>query len=484
MSPRSLSRKANVGLDLQGTSAGLVGAYTAAVKLSLNRIQRLDSTIAAFNTMCPDVLSLAQRLDDEAGTPHFQPRPLHGVTLAVKDLGDHVAGVPHTYGVSSGPHLASIEDSRLVARAKRWGAIVVGKTSTPAFGHRTTTINIDGRPTRSPVTGGNAGGSSGGSAAAVAAGMTRIAFGSDAAGSIRVPASLCGVLGLKPTAGRVAGRASARTGVLLAQGGPIARNVADLALALDVMAGPTDDDPSSLPAPCKSFVAATTRPIVGTSVSVCTEFGGFRLEPEVAEAIELTVAMLSAMGCRVTRRRLNFDMSHQAMQAAALRGIGHSVTDAIANVYGPAPTMTTQPSWFQHEPVLAELVRRTLREGAACWRDDESIRASVAATLSAELRRCDVIVSATTATAYVAHDSKMPGPVCIDGQTVDPIVGWCLTYPCNFSGHPAITIPLVTTRSGHPVGVQVIGPRFGEPLLLSIAAACERTFQWRNLPPI
>lgn len=221
--------------------------------------------------------------------------PLHGVPVAIKDLFDYKAGVRNTYGSKPLADYVPDRDATYVERLENAGAIVLGKTNTPEFGHKATTDNLLFGPTSTPFAPGkNAGGSSGGSAAAVADGLAAIAQGSDAGGSIRIPASFCGVYGLKTSFGRVA--AATRPDAFLphtpfSHSGPLTRSVEDAALMLGVMAGPHTRDPFSIPYDGTDYLAATHRSVEGLRIAYSPNFDVFSVQ-EGVEAIVNSAARM------------------------------------------------------------------------------------------------------------------------------------------------------------------------------------------------
>src|SRR5215475_12266472 len=252
------------------------------VEASLARIAATDSAIHAMPTLC------AERAKAEAASANAGSL-LAGLPIAVKDLED-VAGVRTTYGSPIYAAHVPARSDLMVERLEGAGAVVVGKSNTPEFGAGANTYNQLFEATRTPwQTDLTAGGSSGGSAAALAAGQVWLATGSDLGGSLRTPASFCGVVGLRPSPGRVAGGPSKLPFDSMSVKGPMARNVGDVALMLDAMAGRSDEDPMSLEAPAEPFLAAALAPRLPRRVAYSPDLGICHLAPAVRDAADEAV---------------------------------------------------------------------------------------------------------------------------------------------------------------------------------------------------
>src|SRR5438876_3610615 len=266
----------------------------------LQRIGRLNKELNAYVLVLADEARQKARDAEKALSGKQEHPPLLGLPIAIKDLFDMKAGVPNTFGCKPFKDYVPDVSATYVERLERAGAIVLGKTNTPEFGHKGVTDNYLFGPTNTPFRiGKNAGGSSGGSAAAVAAGLAPLAQGSDGGGSIRIPAAWCGVYGFKASFGRVAAVARPDAFMLavpFAHAGPIARSVADAALMLGVMSGPDDRDPYSLPAEGADYAAATRRPVAGMRVAWSPDLGVFPIDPEVARVTREAVAAFEEAG--------------------------------------------------------------------------------------------------------------------------------------------------------------------------------------------
>src|SRR5439155_20074769 len=243
----------------------------------LDGIARRNQTVNAYVLVLHEEARRLAREAEKAVVSGATLGPLHGLPIAIKDLFDFKAGVRNTFGCKPFKDWTPTVSATYVARLEEAGAIVLGKTNTPEFGHRGITDNYLFGPTSTPFRlGKNAGGSSGGSAAAVADGLAPVAQGSDGGGSIRIPAAWCGVYGIKPSYGRVASVARPdgfALAVPTAQSGPLARSVADAALMLGAMVGQDGRDPFCLPDDGADFMVALLRGVVGMRVAMCLELG-------------------------------------------------------------------------------------------------------------------------------------------------------------------------------------------------------------------
>ncbi len=449
----------------------------------LDAIERRNPSINAYVTVLADSALEAAQAAERAVMRGDALGPLHGVPFALKDLFETKAGVRTTYGsLPLRDHVAAAT-STPVARLEAAGAIALGKTNTPEFGYKGTTDNRLFGPTSTPFAPGkNAGGSSGGSAAAVAAGLAPLGEGSDGGGSIRIPAAMCGVYGFKATFGRVP--VAARPDAFLlhtpyAHSGPLTRSVEDAALMLRVMAGPDPRDPLSLPELHDDLEAATRAPVAGMRVAYSPDFGGFPVEPRVRAVVERALGALEELGMHVEVVDFAWTRPHQELadmwtrtsavrareSAVSMQRAGIDLLGALAEELDPD---------YRHKLERAKAV------SAVEYRLDDVLRTEVYDTLQDVFDDHDLVVTPTLCVAGIdnAADGTTRGPDEVEGQRVDPFIGWCLTYPINFTGHPAASLPAGTTPEGLPVGMQLIGRRFEDARVLAASAAFERARPW------
>lgn len=402
--------------------------------------------------------------------------PLHGVPIVTKDLYADKAGVRSTCGSRALADRVATGTTPYVGLLEAAGAIVVATTNTPEFGYKGTTDNSLIGPTRNPWNLAlNAGGSSGGSAAAVAAGLVPLAQGSDGGGSIRIPASMCGVIGVKATFGLVpmVGRPNGfNLHTPFAHAGPLARTVDDTAAMLDAMVAHHPRDPFSVPRPPGSFRPDPDGDLRGLRVGYSPDLGGFPVETDVREAVERSLRQLEAAGATIVPTRIGwpadpYELSLLWRRESAIRNL--ETIEAYRRtglVEGTDDDRLTEG----FREVLALGRRQTLLES----RLDDALRTACFDVVEDVLEDVDVLASPVTSVAGVPNgEGDTFGPTTVNGEPVDPCIGWCLTFPFNFTPHPAASVPAGLTPQGVPVGLQLVARRFEDHRLLEAARALE-----------
>jgi Asp-tRNA(Asn)/Glu-tRNA(Gln) amidotransferase A subunit family amidase len=438
----------------------------------LDRIESVNPVINAFVHVDRDqvlrdaaALTEARRRGDELG-------PLHGVPFSIKDL-TAVAGVPLTFGMVPLKDNVTDRDAVCVRRLRAAGGLFLGKTNTPESGYYGGTDNHLFGPTHNPWRhGGTPGGSSGGAAAAVAAGLGPLAEGSDGAGSVRVPAALCGVVGLKPSTGRIPQTILPGRFYHWAYHGPITRTVADSALMLDVLAGPDPADPLSLPADGSDFPAACAGDVRGWRVAYSPDLGFARVDPEVAAVCRAAVGVFEELGARVTEATPAWGDPEEAMW----NGIW------VPGFAGEHDLLDWDGLRGQVDDELIELMHEGERlTGVDVGRAD-TFRGAMWDTFAAFMADHDLLVSPTLSEASFPLDRFAPG--WLDGESLRRrLLGWLLTYPYNMLGTPAITVPAGFTSDGRPVGLQIAGRLHADAAVLRAAANLERARPWADHRP-
>lgn len=433
------------------------------VESSLAEIDRLNPKLNAFIAMRADEALAEARAMADAIARGEDPGPLAGLPVGVKDLQD-VTGMVTTFG--SKIHLddpPATEDDAEVAKLRAAGAIVVGKTNTPEFAWSGYTNPPAFGPTRNPWNlERTPGGSSGGSASALASGMVPVATASDGGGSIRIPANFSGLFGLKPNLGRV-GHSKRPGWQFLSVSGPLTRTVSDAALLLDVTAGPVAGDPFVLPKPADLFRENLTR-WGGGRVVASLNLGWGPIDPEIEKVVGRAIDRLGEIGGEVEEVESVFpeDPARWWITLAAADGAydqSHNLATK-ADLYDPLLLMQLQ--------LGSTVTREAYQEGLAK-------RYELTAALDNLLGDDGLLVAAVTAVPPYAAEG--PHPTEVAGVPIPP-TGFIRTYPINFTGHPAASVPCGLTTDGLPVGLQVIGPRFREDLVLSFALACEEAWPW------
>ena len=431
------------------------------VTASMNRIERLNPVLNAFVALCPE-----RALAEAEGIAPGDPRPLCGVPIGVKDLLSATEGLPTTHGSAGFGDWIADHDAAHIRRLREAGAIVVGKTNTPELGLRPVTENARFGATRDPWNIElSAGGSSGGSAAATAAGMVALADGSDLGGSIRIPASCCGVVGFKPSRGRVSiGPDFGAIGLGAPADGTLTRTVRDTAAALDAIAGYEPGDHHFLPTGDTPYAAAAERPPGPTAVTVSlTAPIGVPIDPEPLAA---------------------------ARDAAdALAQLGHDVREGVPawdDEAFPSSWATFATGTVEHlVRVIERLHRRAVQPGdlelaTRAWVIDSTPVTLVdyleaAERLWAFSRRVirswppDSVLLTPTLTRLPAEIASLGS---VAGVTDDAVRFSALVRIWNVTGQPAITVPLDAVGN-IPVGIQLVGPPGRDDLVISLAAQLE-----------
>jgi amidase/aspartyl-tRNA(Asn)/glutamyl-tRNA(Gln) amidotransferase subunit A len=454
------------------------------VEAHLDRIEALDDEINAFVALRVEEAREEARevkREIEAGE---DPGPLAGVPVAVKDLED-VAGLPTTDGSKPLENNVAEEDALFVERLRDAGAIVLGKTNTPEFGHKGTTDNLLFGATGTPFDPSrNAGGSSGGSAAAVAARMASIAQGSDGGGSVRIPSAWCGVFGLKPTYRRIPrpSEPDAFSHTPFSQLGPHSRTVEDAALMMDVLSGPGPGDPLVLPDDGTDYLGALDRDVSDLRIAYSPDLGVFPVDERVRTVVDDAVEAFEAAGATVERVDSVFEHSHEELYAAWVRGFEVKFAALAENLRESEGIEYLGADREDTTPAFAEAIETGREMAAVDYKRADNVRTSAFLAVQELLSEYDLLASATLAVPPVENrdDGNTVGPTEIDGKPVDPLVGWCLTYPFNMTGHPVASIPAGLDGDGLPVGLQLAGRRFEDETVLAASAAFERERPWHD----
>ena len=440
------------------------------VEAVLARIERVDPPLNAFATVTADLArAAARRAEDQVmrGAPLGR---LHGVPFSVKDTLD-TAGVRTTLGALRFAERVPKEDAVVVARFHAAGAILVGKTTTPEFAHKGVTDSALFGATRNPwASAYTCGGSSGGAAVAAATGMGPLAIGTDEGGSIRIPASYCGVVGLKPTFGLIP-RVPVGVAELLTHLGPLCRTVEDAALFLSVTAGRDDRDGWSVPGELPDYTQALRRPPTAIRVAWSPRLGYAAADPEVVSVTGAAVARFSGLGWTVEEADPGFDDPAEVADAFRYPGLAAAIGDDL------------ERERARMDPSLVALVEAGRRMTAVQVAQAATRRHALWAQLDRFFERYDLL--ATPAVAVPPFPIGTPPPREIDGRAV----GWrgwiAYTYPFNVTGVPAIALPAGRTVAGLPVGLQLVGRRLDDARLLAAAAALEAAAPWADhWPPV
>ncbi|WP_247887221.1 amidase family protein [Azospirillum sp. SYSU D00513] len=422
------------------------------------RAAATDGALNALPTRC------FERARERAAALPKELRPgpgqLHGLPVAIKDLAD-VAGVRTTRGSTVFADRVPERSDIVVEILESRGALVVAKSNTPEFGAGAQTFNEVFGTTRNPWnTALTPGGSSGGSASALASGQVWLAHGTDLGGSLRIPASFCGVVGLRPSLGRVAHGPSALPFADLDVHGPMGRTVGDVALMLDAMSGQHPADPWSREAPARPFVTAVDEPVAPRRVAWSPDMGMVPVDPAVRAACAAAVARFTEAGAAVEEACIDFRDAEPVFQT--LRAAGYAMEMA---------------------PLLAE--RRDALKPEVVWNIEKGLALSAGEIGRAARARGDLL--RRTAAFFETHDLLVTPTVLVppfdcrvryiaeaQGVKFETYISWlALTFAVTLTGCPALSLPCGFTPDGLPVGLQLVGPPGGEHRLLSAAALLE-----------
>ena len=469
-------------VDLAGAIAERRVSPVEVMEATLRRVEEREPSLNAIVFRGFEEAMESARAAEEALARGEVGGPLLGVPVLMKDLFDFKPGWPATFGGIRAMADFSIDAYCVWAeRMEAAGAIIIGKGNSPALGFRGACDNYLFGPTANPFdTTRNSGGSSGGSAAAVADGLVPIAEGTDGGGSIRIPAAWCGVVGYQPSAGRVPSilRPNAFSGVSpFVYEGPITRTVEDAALAMSALAGPHPGDPfCALDKP--DFMDALDQGIEGWTIAYSPDLGVYPVQSEVAVVVEEAVRAFEEAGARVVEVDIDIDLDQRELADLWCRLIMPLSLDAFSNLAeGGIDILGEHRSDLP--PEFLRWADHVASMSAMEYFDDNSRRTKVYDALQTVLGEHEILVSPTLACMPVENlpTGETRGPTLIEGVEVDPLIGWCMTYFTNFTGHPAVSLP-AGLSDGLPVGIQLIGRRRADVDVFAAAAAFERARPW------
>ena len=431
------------------TARAIVGA-------ALDNIAATEPEVNAFiHVDAAAAIEAANRVD-LAIAAGKDPGPLAGVPVSVKDL-VHVAGMPTSSGSAVFAGTIAAEDATPIARLRTAGAIIVGKTTTPEFGHKPLTESpLFGRTLNPWNRRYTAGGSSGGAAASLAARQVPLAVGTDGGGSIRIPASVCGVFGLKATLGVIPHVHSVDLFGNNSYIGPMARNLDDLVRMFEVMAGPEDRDPWSRRGVSTGNVVPSS---TGLRVGIALTVGNAVVEPDVAQAFESAVSAIEAAG--FVTRRVEIDLARYEP------GFRIHLESLLAGRF--AARVARDRARF--DPSFVATVENGLRHRAVDLVGANGLRTDLYREIENLFEDIDLFVTPTVAAASLPADTDPHAPVRIAGVDCGPIrAGWYpYTFPFNLCGHPALSMPCGWSSDGVPIGLQVVAGWDEERSILQFA---------------
>jgi aspartyl-tRNA(Asn)/glutamyl-tRNA(Gln) amidotransferase subunit A len=442
---------------------------------TLARIDALQPVLNCFITVCADAARTAARAAEAAVMRGDALGPLHGVPVSVKDL-INTAGVRTTFGSYVFEHNVPTADAVAVARLKGAGAILIGKTTTPEFGHKPfTDAPLFGRTRNAWDAGRTAGGSSGGAAVAVAAGLGPLAVATDGGGSTRVPAACNGVVGFKQTKGLVPHDQTPDGFGNQAFITPTTRTVMDTALMLAAMAGPHRSDPHSAGLTVPDVVAAA-RPegdLKGVRIAWRPTLGNTVVDREVLALCEAAVQRLAALGATVEPVPDDFGPT-EPIWLVLTHSFWHGRFAQYLPQYGNRMT-----------PSLVRQIASGARYSAADLQQAMFERTRIFRQVQGWFETCDLIIMPTLTRTALPIDDDFFAPITIDGKPVDTArkAWYPYTHPFNLSGNPAVTLPCGWARDGLPVGLQIVGPLMADAAVMRAAALFEAAQPWAHRRP-
>ena len=442
----------------------------------LRRIDELEPKLHAFLHLAPEYAMNAAREAESAVMRGDELGPLHGVPIPIKDT-EAVEGMPHTIGSLLYKDRIADADSLPAERIKGAGAIVVGKTNLPEFGHAGFTENRLGPPCCNPWNLDHTpGGSSGGSAAGVAAGVFPVGHGGDGGGSIRIPASFSGLYGIKGTQGRMprrpAGDASFHP-INHSSGGPITRDVRDSAVMMNVMAGPAPDaEYLTLQETPPDFTEALGRGVKGLRIAWSPDIGGAAVDGEVKAAAQRAAQSFEELGATVEEPGFKPDEFDNIR--------------ATFSTYWTARTYAGNPAALDQADLLTDYVRTDMEIGrertAAEYIEALNNVGKYRAYVSEFFERFDLLMTPTTAVTALEHGKR---PAVIGGVRVgNPMMDYfAFTYLFNLTGNTAANVPCGFSSAGLPIGLHVVGRLRDEETVLAASAGFEEAHPWADRKP-
>ncbi len=453
------------------------GSLTAETVMDavLTRCAETQRSLNAFALIDEDGARQAARDADRARTSGSKIGPLHGIPFSVKDL-VHAKGLETAFGSRLMAGTISDHDAVAVARLKDAGAILIGKTTTPEFAHKAITDSPRYGPTRNPWnTEFSCGGSSGGAAVAVAAGLGPLAVTTDGAGSSRIPASCCGVLGLKATHGRIPNEDGADLFGTFSLIGAMTRTTADLVTMLNVMSGEHPGDPwtRSVRYPPCVMPSRPSAVLRGLRVHYKPRLGNEHLDNGVAAAMENVLDILQREGAIVTRSDGREDWGNEVARVM-IRGPLAARMAHFSEEQRDAMDPTLRIAIAESETLELRALQQAPMQRAALYRQTEDV-----------FEKADLLLTPCVSAPPPRIGHTAYEPITINGIVAGPMRAHWYNYPApfNLTGHPAISIPAGHTPDGLPTGIQAVAPWFTEQRLIDLSAALEELVAW-SMPQV
>ncbi|MDB5056168.1 MAG: glutamyl-tRNA(Gln) amidotransferase subunit [Bacilli bacterium] len=458
------------------------------VEIIDSTIQRIEKRNQSLNAFVYYAFEHARKVAKQAEKALYSGEKLgilHGVPTAMKDLFEY-PGWPNTMGGIRALKENLTNNFNIYSqKMEQAGAILVGKTNSPVMGFRGTCDNYLFGPTRNPFDlTRNSGGSSGGGAAAVADGLVPIAEGTDGGGSIRIPAAWCGLYGYKASFGRIPfisrPNAFAATAPFLFEGA-MTRTVEDAAIGLNVLAGFHSRDPYSLDQTI-DYTTYLNRPIKGWKIAYSSDFGAFPVDPEIKKMVADAAWKFESLGAHVEEVKVGIKRHHLELSKLWCRLISIVSVETFENFKKQGHDLLKDhrddlpPEFIEWYEIVDKMTLHDLIR-------DQQMRTEVYDAIQDVFEDYDLLITPTLACHPVKNtdDGNTKGPILINGEEVEPLIGWCLTYFTNFTGHPSASIPAGLSEQNLPVGLQIIGKRNADADVLAASAAYERINPWQDI---
>jgi aspartyl-tRNA(Asn)/glutamyl-tRNA(Gln) amidotransferase subunit A len=464
--------------DLAYTPATELLAMIRAKKLSpveltratLARLEKLNPKLNVFCTPTPEIALADAKRAEEAVMTGGALGAIHGIPYSIKDL-SFTKGIKTMSGSHIFANRVPDADAPFVPRLRAAGGVMLGKTTTPEFGWKGMGDSPLTGATRNPWNlAMTTGGSSAGAGGAAAAGIGPLHHGSDGAGSIRIPSSFCGVFGLKPSYGLVP-MYPVSNNDYSSHNGPMTRTVADAALMLSVMAGPDEWDRTSLPGPVADFTGKLGAGIRGLKVAYSPNLDGLRVDADVAAVVADAVKAFATLGCTVEEVKTNFADSHEMIRM-------------MWNAHEAGNYARHLPEFRDRmDPGLVESIEDGLRYSVVDYIDMRGRKLAYWDSVRPLFEKYDLLLTPSLSTTAFECGRINPASWPQPSNKWDWVAWASFSYPFNFTGQPAASVPAGFTPAGLPVGLQIVGRRFADLTVLQASAAFEGARPWAARRP-
>jgi amidase len=441
-----------------------------AMTAHLRRVEAVNPKVNAIVTLVADQAMAQAAHADEAIAAKRPLGPLHGLPVVIKDLHD-TAGIRTTYGSPLFQDNVPTADTIGVERLKHAGAIVIGKSNTPEFGAGSQTFNEVFGATHNPYDlTKTCGGSSGGAAVSLACNLVPLADGSDMGGSLRNPASFCNVVGLRSSHGRVPELSNGMAWFTLSVPGPMARNVADLALMLSVLAGPDDRSPVSISEPGSQFARPLARDCKGLRIAWMKEIGGMPFEESITHVVSGQRKVFESLGCKLDEAAPDFTGADEAFKTLRAWSFENRYSQIVKSQRAKVK-----------DTVIWEVERGAKLTGPQISRA-EVLKTQLFHRMRVFFEKYDYFVLPVT--QVPPFDLHQPYPTEVAGQKMETYIDWMKScYYISITGYPAISVPAGFTPEGLPVGLQIVGKHRNEWGILQLAHAFEQATKFGEKRP-